>query len=106
MNITTQPASAFAGLMALERKHGLFELDATCRALVETVFERELRGETTVAEDLIGASDMSRATVYRKIKALTENGALVEVWSDHRLTYIIGTNVREFCNEISREVLA
>eukprot|EP01037_Dinobryon_pediforme_P011869 gene11869-11957_t len=87
--------------MALERKHGLFELDATCRALVETVFERESRGETTVAEDLIEASDMSRATVYRKIKTLTENGALVEAWADHRLTYVIGANVREFCNEIA-----
>ena len=88
-------------LSILERKHRLFDLDSGCRSLLDVVVQRELKGERTVSDDLIQVSDMSRATVYRKIHFLKENGALVEQWYDQKLTYIVGTNVKEFCEEIA-----
>ena len=87
-------------LSIIERKHRIFDLDSGCRSLLDVVIQRELRGEKTVSEDLIQSSDMSRATVYRKIHFLKENGALVEVWSDHKLTYVVGANVKNFCEDI------
>ena len=88
-------------LSVIERKHRIFELDSSCRALLDIVIQRELSGRTTVAEDLMAGSDMSRATVYRKIHSLKQNGALVEMWLDQKLTYGVGANVRDFCSEIN-----
>ena len=100
MKFMFEKIKIFHLLSIIERKHRIFDLDSGCRSLLDVVIQRELRGEKTVSEDLIQSSDMSRATVYRKIHFLKENGALVEVWSDHKLTYVVGANVKNFCEDI------
>jgi hypothetical protein len=88
-------------LSVLERKHGIFELDPACRAILEIMTLREVEGLETCAEDFISGSQMSRATVYRKIRLLKSNGSLAEAWSNRRLLYSVGDNVKQFCEELS-----
>ena len=90
----------FHFLSIIERKHGIFYLDTACRALLEIATQREIAGLETSAEDFIQGSEMSRATVYRKIRLLKTNGSLTETWSDRQLVYSVGENVRQFCDEL------
>jgi len=90
----------FHFLSIIERKHGIFYLDTACRALLEIATQREIAGLETSAEDFIQGSEMSRATVYRKIRLLKDNGSLIETWSERQLVYNVGENVRQFCDEL------
>ena len=100
------PIRLYHLLSIVERKHGLFELDPPCRSLLDIVTQREIAGIETTAEDLVGGSDLSRATVYRKIKLLKTNGSLVESWSGRNLIYHIGENIKAFCDEIRASIVA
>ena len=106
MGVVDKSAGAFSGLLHLERKHRIIELDKTCRELIEFVALRELDGVTSTADDMFSACDSSKATVYRKIRTLVGNGAFVEAWTDQQLTYSIGINIHAFCEDLSAQPLA
>ena len=106
IELMRHPIRLYHLLSIVERKHGLFELDPPCRSLLDIVTQREIAGIETTAEDLVGGSDLSRATVYRKIKLLKTNGSLVESWSGRNLIYHIGENIKAFCDEIRASIVA
>lgn len=77
-------------LSVIERKHGLSELDAAARSILDLIIEREVKGERTTAGDLIGVATISRASVYRKIGELKMRGCIKESWNEYQLVYTAG----------------
>lgn len=88
-------------LSVIERKHGLSELDAAARSILDLVIEREVKGERTTASDLISAATISRASVYRKISELKARGCIKESWDDYQLVYSAGDGVSAIYDELS-----
>ena len=88
-------------LSVIERKHGLSELDAAARSILDLVIEREVNGQRTTAGDLIEAASISRASVYRKIGELKSRGCIKESWDDYQLVYSAGEGVAAIYEEIS-----
>lgn len=74
-------------LSIIERKHGLTSLDTSSRTLLDLIVSRELKGERSTARDLIEASGMARAVVYRKLNTLKEGQWIEESWQDYKLCY-------------------
>ena len=74
-------------LSVIERKHGLTALDTSSRALLDLIVSRELNGERSTARDLIEASGMARAVVYRKLNTLKDGHWIEEHWRDYKLCY-------------------
>lgn len=72
------------------RRHGLTNLDPAARLLLDTIIERDSRGLRSTARDLIDATALSRALVYRKLKELKLQDWIGEEWVDFKLCYIIG----------------
>lgn len=88
-------------LSVIERKHGLSELDAAARSILDLIIEREVKGERTTAGDLIAAATISRASVYRKIGELKARGCIKESWNDYQLVYSAGEGVAAIYEELS-----
>ena len=88
-------------LSVIERKHGLSELDAAARSILDLVIEREVKGERTTAGDLIGAATISRASVYRKIGELKSRGCIKESWDDYQLVYSAGDGISDIYTELN-----
>lgn len=74
-------------LSVIERTHGLTALDTSSRTLLDLIVSRELNGERSTARDLIEASGMARAVVYRKLNALKAGYWIEEHWHDYKLCY-------------------
>jgi len=88
-------------LSVIERKHGLSELDAAARSILDLVVERQVKGQRTTAGDLIEAATISRASVYRKIGELKARGCIKEGWDDYQLVYSAGDGVAAIYDELS-----
>lgn len=88
-------------LSIIERKHGLSDLDAAARSILDLVIERQVKGERTTAGDLIGSAAISRASVYRKIAELKARGCVKESWDDYQLVYSAGEGVSAIYDEVS-----
>lgn len=90
----------------IERQHGLTELDASARALLDLIVAREMNGEKTSARELIQASGIARAVVYRKLNALKRGQWIQDDWSDFKLCYTTAskfeTLVSSFKEQISK----
>ena len=87
-------------LSILERKHDIAGLDPSSRAILNIVVERAIAGKSSTAEDIIAVAPVSRASVYRKLNALKDNGSLVEVWQDHRMTFVVGDKMNSFVQDV------
>ena len=87
-------------LSILERKHDIAQLDPSSRAIFNIVVERAIAGQSSTAEDIIAVAPVSRASVYRKLNALKDNGSLVEVWLDQRMTYVVGSKMNNYVNDV------
>jgi hypothetical protein len=88
-------------LSVIERKHGLSELDAAARSILDLVIERQVKGERTTAGDLISAATISRASVYRKIGELKSRGCINESWDDYQLVYSAGDGISDIYAELN-----
>lgn len=87
-------------LSIIERKHGLTALDTSSRTLLDLIVSRELNGERSTARDLIEASGMARAVVYRKLNALKKDHWIEEHWHDFKLCYVSSSGLDQLVGSL------
>ena len=90
----------FHMLSAVQKKHGLSDLDPTARAILDLIVERELAGLTTNASEIIAQSTVSQATVYRKIAERKANGSIIEDYRAYQLCYVASDKIKMLSEDL------
>ena len=94
----------FQLISIISRRSGLLELDPSSRKLFDIIVARELSGQVTTARDLLDESDLSRALLYRRLLSLKEQGWIMDVWRDQKLTYSVTPKFFELTNDLMSQL--
>ena len=87
-------------LSVMERKYNLFGLDAKSREILHIVAEKQIAGLPTTTDDIAKETVTSRASVYRKISNLTNDGNLDQIYKDYQIHYHVSDNIIKYINDL------
>jgi len=94
----------FQLLTALQRQHGMLQLDHAARIVLDIIIERELANQRTTASEIVESCSLSRALVYRKLIQLKSENWISESWHDQKLCYASAQNVSIMVAELDKRL--